>query len=123
MTRVPYAARGDLTQVRRYQLTPARRRLLDLLDQVWFGRLEDLMVRGGEPAFDRPPRAVATVKIVGKVDPRPSRVPTPDDPVSEERLALFAHLDRLGDGLVRRLEVGHANPLFIEIATDPAPAA
>jgi hypothetical protein len=32
-------------------LTPARRRLVERLQQLNFGRIEGLLVRGGEPVF------------------------------------------------------------------------
>lgn len=36
-------------------LTPARRRLLELMQEINFGRIEGLAVRGGEPVLDPPP--------------------------------------------------------------------
>lgn len=108
--------------VSRGQLAPARRRLLDLLDHVWFGRIEDLAVRGGLPSFDRPPRVTRTLKFAGRVDPRPGR-PAPDAALTRERVDLLDQLAALGDGTVRRIEVSHGVPLFAEVCGElPDPA-
>jgi hypothetical protein len=36
-------------------LTPARKRLIELMQEINYGRIESLMVRNGEPVFDPPP--------------------------------------------------------------------
>jgi hypothetical protein len=39
-------------------LSPARRRLIELMQEVNFGRIENLQIRDGEPVFDPPPTVV-----------------------------------------------------------------
>ena len=60
---------------RKRDLSPGRQRLVELMQQIQFGRIHDLPVRGGEPVFEPPPRAVKTVKIAGRNAPRPRRQP------------------------------------------------
>ncbi len=43
---------------RKGTLTPARRRLIELIQGVNYGRIENLEVRDGEPVFDPPPTVV-----------------------------------------------------------------
>ena len=38
-------------------LTPARRRLVEMMQETNFGRIERLEVRNGEPVLDPPPKA------------------------------------------------------------------
>ena len=94
--------------------SPARRRLIRLLQEVNFGWHENLSVRGGQPVFDPAPTVVRQVKFGGDNLPR-----------SESRLAdfnlkqpvgeLFAHLDRIGDGVILRLEVRHGLPFAMTL--------
>ena len=110
-----------MTPVRKSSLSPARQRLVSLLDFIHFGRLEDLHVFRGEPSFDPAPRAVRTVKIAGTREPR--KVPSQDDVVmNREVLDLLAMLEALHAGVIRRIEIAHGLPLFVEMV-EPLPAA
>ena len=53
-------------------LSPPRRRLIELMQQINFGRIESLLVRNGEPAFDPAPVVIREVKFGGDNGPRPS---------------------------------------------------
>lgn len=106
----------------RSQLSSAQRRLLDLIDHVWFGRIEDLCIRSGEPSFDHPPRVIRTLKIAGQVDPQPSQV-AGDRPLTTEQNRLLSNLATLQNATVRRIEVSHAIPLFVEVYDEPRPTA
>lgn len=114
---VPHSPAPTVTR-RRSDLSPGRRRLVDLLGHVHFGRVTDLTVRDGEPQFDPPPRVVRTLKISsGRNDPRPE-ASHPDYLLRDQVVELLAHLDRLGDGVVHRLEVAHGLPLLLEVQGD-----
>ena len=39
-------------------LTPARRRLVEAMQEINYGRIDRFEVRAGEPVFDPPPRVV-----------------------------------------------------------------
>ncbi len=43
--------------ITRAALTPARRRLVEMMQEINFGRIEGLEVRYGEPVLDPPPKA------------------------------------------------------------------
>ena len=59
--------------VTKRSLTAPRRRLVELMQQINFGRIEGLTLRGGEPVFDPAPRIVREVKFGGENGPRPER--------------------------------------------------
>jgi hypothetical protein len=47
-------------------LTPARKRLLELMQEINYGRIEKLHVRDGEPVFDPPPTVLRLLFCFGK---------------------------------------------------------
>lgn len=95
-------------------LSAARRRLLETMQQLNFGRIENLAVRAGEPAFDLAPKIVQDIKIGGENGPRPEL--TRDDFVLKSQVAeLFDHLSRLGDGSIAMIEVKHGLPFRLVI--------
>ena len=90
-------------------LSPARRRLIELMQSINFGRLENLTVRGGEPTFDPPPRVVREVKFGAENGPRPESA-VGDFKLKAQVVDLCREFDRLGDGTVLTLEVKHGLP-------------
>ena len=52
-------------------LTPARQRLLRLFQTINFGRVEELEIRNGEPAFSPAPRVFVELKLDVEDGPRP----------------------------------------------------
>ena len=47
-----------MTDVTKAALTPARQRLVEVMQEIRYGRLEGLEVRDGEPVLDPPPWVV-----------------------------------------------------------------
>jgi hypothetical protein len=95
-----------------------RQRLVKLLGDIHFGRVERLSIRDGEPTFDDHLLIIRTVKIAGHSDPRP--VLPSDFMLKRELVVLFQQLDRLGNGMVRRIEVAHGMPLLMELESTAA---
>jgi hypothetical protein len=90
-------------------LSPARRRLVSLFQQVNFGRIESLLVRDGEPVFDPPPRIVREVKFGGENGPRPELKRT-DFQLKTQVIEIFSALDPIRDGTIDAIEVKHGLP-------------
>ena len=44
-------------------LSSGRARLVELMEQLCFGRIENLIIRGGEPTFDPPPKVSRDVQV------------------------------------------------------------
>lgn len=90
-------------------LTPPQRRLVDLMQRLNFGRIEDLHILNGEPLFDPPPRVFRDVRP-GRVNgPRPEAGKADFD-LKDEVVDLFVHLEAVGDGVIERIEVQHGLP-------------
>lgn len=99
-------------------LSPARRRLVELMQRVNFGRIEGLLVREGDPVFDdrSPPRVVLEVKFGADNGPRPES-DISDFSLKTQVVDLFAHLSRLRNGRIEALSVKHGLPFGMHVET------
>ena len=95
-------------------LSPARRRLIELLQTLNFGRLEQLQIRGGEPVFDPMPRIVREYKFGGENGSRPE-TGRADYALKTQIRDLLQLLDVLGDGTLAVLSVKHGLPFHAEL--------
>ncbi|NQT19506.1 MAG: hypothetical protein HQ592_07365 [Planctomycetes bacterium] len=100
-------------------LSPAGGRLVELMQGINFGRIEGLVIRDGNPVFDPPPRIVREVKFCGENGPRPEAA-REDFALKAEVRELFAHLDAMGDGIIRCIEVKHGLPFRMIVEEDIA---
>lgn len=95
-------------------LSVQRRRLLETMQRLNFGRIENLAVRAGEPTFGPGLRIVQDIKIGGENGPRPE-LACDDFALKSQFAELFDHLCRLGDGSVAMIEVKHGLPFRLVI--------
>jgi len=79
-----------------------------------FGRILKLPVRNGEPVLDQTVRVIRTVKTGADNRPR-AESHWRDFVLKREVMDLFAELGRIGNGVVRLIEVKHGLPFLIEI--------
>jgi hypothetical protein len=98
-------------------LTPSRRRLLELFQQINFGRVEALVLLNGDPVLDPVPRVVQEIKFGGENGPRPE-LSNGDFHLKSQVIELFQHLDQLGDGTIEAIEVKHGLPFRMILAKD-----
>lgn len=95
--------------LRKSGLSPARRQLVEMLQRVNFGRLENLAFRKGEPQFSPLPGIVRELKFAA--DPRnQGDYPRGDFELKEQLLELFAFMDAEGSGVIESLEIKHGLP-------------
>jgi hypothetical protein len=99
-------------------LSIPRRRLLELLQRVRFGRLQNLVVRGGEPVLDPAPTIIREHKFGGENGPHP-KLQADDFLLKDQVVDLFRQLDALGDGVIAVLEIKHGLP-FRMLVAEPA---
>ena len=97
---------------RKSSLTPPQARLVDLMQRLNFGRIEDLHVLDGEPLFDPPPRIVRSVKLGRENGPRPE-AGNPDFALKAEVIELLTLLEKMGDGVIERIDVQHGLPVMM----------
>ena len=90
-------------------LSPARRRLVELMQEINFGRIKGLPVRAGEPVFSS--SVCIEEKIVfGKVNaPNVARTKS-DFALTKEVVELFRLFDRKQELSIERLEIQDGLP-------------
>ena len=100
--------------VTKSSLSPESARLVELMQAVNFGRIEDLVIRGGQPLFSPAPRIIEKVKIGGDHGPRPE-IGYTDFRLKGGVVGLLELFARLGDGEVRVIEIRFGLPVIAEI--------
>ncbi len=95
-------------------LTPARRRLVELCQELNFGRIEHLRVLSGEPVLDPPPVTVREHKFCSENGPRPEAA-RPDCVLKSQVRDLMALLDQIGNGTIAVLSIKHGLPFHAEL--------
>ena len=90
-------------------LSEPRRALVQLLQSINFGYIEDLEVRGGEPVLTPAPAVVIEVKLDVPGDARPEST-LPDYELRGEAVRLMDQLDAVRDGWIRRIDVRFGVP-------------
>lgn len=103
-------------------LSEPRRRLVRLMQRLLFGRIEDLLVRRGEPVFDPPPTTIREHKFGGENGPHP-KVRADNFLLKDQVVDLFRQLDALGDGVIAVLEVKHGLPFRMLLSEPPGRSA
>ena len=85
-----------------------------MMQQLNFGRIEDLEIRAGEPLFNPAPRVVQDIKIGAENGPRPESG-IPDFLLKNQVIELFEHIDRMGDATVACIDVKHGLPFKLVV--------
>jgi hypothetical protein len=92
--------------------------LLTVLQHINFGRIELLVIRGGEPVLDPMPRRVREIKIGGENGPR-RELGAADFHLKHHVVELFAFFDASQDGVIDVLKIQNGLPVnmtFTEVS-------
>ena len=100
-------------------LSPARARLVEVMQELNFGCIERLVLHDGEPVLDPPPRVVREVKFCAENGPRPE-AGKDDFALKSQVRELFAHMEAMGDGVIACIEVKHGLPFKMTVEEDAA---
>lgn len=95
------------------QLTPTRRRLVLLMQELCFGTIHDLPVRSGQPVLASPLRVVRRKKLGGINHPRPQSGQA-DFALKREVVEFLNDLDVIDTGTILTIEVAHGLPILYE---------
>lgn len=95
-------------------LPPDRRRLLRLMQQISFGRIERLVITDSEPVLDPPPRIIREIKFGGENGPRPEAA-IEDFTLKSQVVELFRSFDELRDGVIECLDIKHGLPFRMAV--------
>ena len=95
-------------------LTSHRRKLVQLMQEINFGRIEKIKIKAGQPIFDPSTRIVRDIKFGGENRPRPEA--SADDFVLKmQAVELFRELDEIQDGTIDCLVVKHGLPFNMNV--------
>ena len=96
-------------------LSPSRKRLLTIFQQVGHGHLENLFFKDREPIFDPPPKIVHEIKFGGENGPRPE-LAINDFVLKQQIVELFAFFDEKRNGVIEVLEIKNGLPFHMNVA-------
>ena len=105
----PSGGRRNHPQHQKGGLSLSRRRLVELMQQINFGRLECVCVRNAEPVLDPQPKIVREIKFGGENGSRPE-LHADDFTLKGQVVELFEHLDRVRDCHIETLDIKHGLP-------------
>jgi hypothetical protein len=91
-----------------------QKRLVEMMQELNFGRIEGLTVRNSEPTFDPPPRIIREVKFGGENGPR-RELEANDFTLKAQVLELINYITNLGNGTIECLEVKHGLPFRMNL--------
>lgn len=100
--------------VKKTDLSAGRRRLVDMMQEVNFGRIHQLQVRDGEPAFTPMTRVERQIKFGGENQPRPEAA-LDDFELKRNVVELFESFERLGNGIIKQLEIKAGLPFGMTV--------
>ena len=96
-------------------LSGPRQRLVEIMQKLNFGRIENLAVRAGEPAFDPAPKIVRDIKLGGGENGPRAELARDDFVLKNQVVEMFDHLSRLDDGSVAVIHVAHGLPCRLTV--------
>ena len=104
-----------MMDVTRAALTPARGRLVELMQEINYGRLEGLEVRDCEPVLDPPPRVVRQI-VFGKDNGPNVRRAAAGFTIKKKVSELFEVFDRARSFLILELVIDNGLPVRMAVA-------
>lgn len=96
-------------------LSAPEARLLEIMQKMNYGRIEDLSIRSGQPTFNPPPRIVRDVKLGASDNGARPELEASDFALKREHIELFESLRRLGNGTIEAIEIKAGLPFRLLI--------
>lgn len=115
----PSGGRTETPHLSKQALSPRRATLLELMQSVNFGHIENLQIVAGEPVVAPQPMVVREIKFAGENGPRPE-LATTDFLLKQQVIELFAFFDHLQNGVINVLEIKHGLPFRMIVTEKPA---
>jgi len=84
------------------------------MQKVNFGRIENLVIKDGQPVLSPSPRVVREVKFGGENGPRPE-ASIEDFALKAQVVELLHYMDELQDGVIGVLEIKHGLPFRMAV--------
>ncbi len=108
----PSGGRRNHPQSSKSDLSRGKARLVEVMQDINFGRLERLQIRDGEPVLDSESEIVREIKFGGENGPRRERE-VDDFLLKSQVIELLAFISQLRVGVIEVLEIKHGLPFRI----------
>lgn len=95
-------------------LSKSQSRLVEILQRLNYGRVEELHVRNGEPVFDPAPRIIQKLKMGGENGPRPESA-LQDFLLKHQTIEMLQAIADLGEGTILAIECKNGLCFSLEI--------
>lgn len=105
--------------VNKSSLSLQRQLLVETLQRINFGRLDNLRFKSGEPFLDESSTIVREHKFAGENGPRPESAKE-DFALKKQVVELFRYFDDRRDGVIETLEVKHGLPFRMVVIEQAA---
>lgn len=102
------------TLIQKSDLSESESQLVELLQDIDFGRIEELHFRDGKPVFDPPPRVIVTLKLRAETRTR-DEARLSDFALKQSVVLLLLLMRQMGDGKILVIQVRHGLPVTVEI--------
>lgn len=100
---------NETRPVRKSDLTPGRRWLVERMQRLGFGRIKHLVIANGEPVLNPPPRILLHRRLTGPNNSRPEA--TKENFILKRQVVnLLKELDAVGSGVIAALDVRDGLP-------------
>lgn len=103
-----------MNQISITSLSLQRRQLVELMQDINFGRITNISVCNGEPELSSETIIEREIKLAGQNGQRPE-CDCDGFILKKEVVALLEHLSRMGNGTIRQLEVKHGLPFLMRV--------
>jgi hypothetical protein len=118
-TESPSGGRVNSPHLSKHTLSPKRVLLLEWMQKINFGRIENLQIRDGEPVLEPRPVFVREIKFAGENGPRPE-LSAIDFQLKLQVVEFFTFMNNLSCGTIEVLEVKHGLPFRLTVREEPA---
>ena len=101
--------------VTKMALSPARKRLIELMQEINYGRIEGFQIRDGEPVFDPPP-TVLRMFLFGKENGPHAARGSDGFTLKKKAADMFDVFDRERSLLIQELIIDNGLPVRMTVA-------
>ena len=98
-------------------LSPPRKKLIELMQELNFGRINHLVIREGEPIFQPAPTVIREYKFGAENGTRQERMKK-DFFLKSQVAELMQQLETIQDGTIIELEVKHGLPFRMSLVEE-----
>jgi hypothetical protein len=106
---------GTGVQVFKSNLSPDHRKLLELMQRIYFGHIENILVEDGRPVITRDTLVEREVKMGNMNGPHPE-IDNPNFVLKQSQVEFFNRIAQMTDGRISRIEVKHGLPFLMRVA-------